>query len=857
MRNRIVKLVAIFGSYVMLAASIAFPSARAAERSDASEKNKSEYVASESLPVVVVVGKRASLATAQEIKREKLEIVDSVVADDINKLPDYNVTDALSRVTGVQVLRDRGEGAGVAIRGLTQMETLLNGREVFTAGNGRTLDFADVPSEMVAGIDVYKTSSAEHIEGGVGGSIDLRTRHPFDFAGKTLTASVRSIYGDLVKKNEMQYSMLASSRWQSEDHGEFCTLVNVAYQKRAWREDQNSANTPKARTDLIAGQTVIAPNGITESTSLGQRERKSAGLVLEWAPQDNLKLYAEGNYVEFVTIQDTYQITTTAPTTFVAGSPVVFPGTHDLQSITWNNAAITTVGAARDTLDRTSQVAVGGTWKDDALTLKSDLSYTKSYNSLAYSTINLSGTAATLTQDLSSGLPSSSIGGSNLTSLAGFTSASMWYASRPFDGDLQTAKLDGEYALSGGAFTAVLAGVRLAKRHASDAPGQVSGAYTAASVSGASGLVISDPYGNYLVGDPAAARNIAAARAALGITGAIDTSNPLGTWDVAEDTQSGYAMTKFKAQSLPLEGNAGVRAIHTQEAVTGNQGPSGGPYTVLNLNSSYDDYLPSVNLRYTLNDGLYLRGAVSQTITRQDFNQLSPSLTLNSVQLNGTAGNPNLKPIRANNADVALEKYFSENASAYITGFFKQVDGFVLNVSNPEVYSGVTYQVSRPQNTNPANIRGLEFGYQQFYENLPQWAKGLGMQANYTYVDSDTPNSSLGGNFPLQNLSKSSYNVIGLYEQGEVSARIAYNWRGRYLNGVANITGLGAVPIYVNEYGWLDASVSYRILKNLTLALEGTNLLRTVRSAYYGVETRPQSSWVNDRQISVTATLGL
>ncbi len=140
---------------------------------------------------VVVVGKRASLATAQDIKRDKLEIVDSVVADEINKLPDINVTDALSRVSGVQILRDRGEGAGVAIRGLTQMETWFNGREVFTAGNGRNLDFADIPAEMLAGLDVYKTSSANQIEGGVGGVIDLRTHRPFDFEGRQFAASAR------------------------------------------------------------------------------------------------------------------------------------------------------------------------------------------------------------------------------------------------------------------------------------------------------------------------------------------------------------------------------------------------------------------------------------------------------------------------------------------------------------------------------------------------------------------------------------------------------------------------------------------------------------------------------------------
>jgi len=202
---------------------------------------------------ILVVGKRAGLVSAQEIKRDKMEIVDSVVADDINKLPDINVTDALSRITGVQILRDRGEGAGVAIRGLTQMETLLNGREVFTAGSGRTLDFADIPSEMLGGIDVYKTSSANHIEGGVGGTIDLRTHRPFDFDGRQLLGSARVIHGDLADKEEPQFSTLLSDRWKTESFGEFGALVNFAYQRRAWREDQKKHRQPRCPQQHYSG----------------------------------------------------------------------------------------------------------------------------------------------------------------------------------------------------------------------------------------------------------------------------------------------------------------------------------------------------------------------------------------------------------------------------------------------------------------------------------------------------------------------------------------------------------------------------------------------------------------------------
>lgn len=796
---------------------------------------------------IVVVGTRASLRSAQAIKRSKLEIVDSVVADDITKLPDFNVTDTLQRVTGVQILRDRGEGAGVAIRGLTQMETTLNGREVFTAGNGRNLDFADIPSEMVAGIDVYKTSSADHIEGGIGGAIDLRTRKPFDFAGREIVATARVIHGDLVNKSRPQFSLLASDRWNTGG-GEVGALINVSYQKRAWREDQKGTGNPTAIN--VGGQTAYAPNGFTDTVTLGERERIGASMVLQWKPTDRLDLYAELHHAQFKTMQDGYQLLVTpsgAPPAFNAGSVVLSPGSSDVQSMAWTNPTVSSWGSARDTVDRTTQLAVGGTWSGDALTLKSDVSYTKSYNNLFYSVITVNGTSPTLTQGY---------GVSNQLAAPTFTTAGMVYASRPFDGDLTAAQVDGEYRLSGAILDTISAGVRYAKREATDAPGQVVFFPAAVPVSNGAGLVVASPYNGYLVGAPSAARNVAAVYNGLGIAAPIPTGNPLGTWTIREDTLSGYLMTKFKAENRRLDGNLGLRVVHTREQVEGNQSdPAVGGVAPIHADHDYLDTLPSINLRYQLASGLYLRGAVSKTLTRPDFNQLSPSLTLNGVQHNGTAGNPELRPIRADNYDIALERYFSKTTSVYLTGFMKKVDGFLTTVSNPETYDGVTYQVSRPRNTDRGDITGVEVGYQQFYDFLPGWMSGLGLQANYTWVDSRTPSSLLGQEVPLQNLSKRSYNVIGMYEKGPVSVRIAYNWRDKFLSGIANVVGVGALPVYTKAYGWLDASFSYHFDKRLSLAIEGTNLLKTERSSYYGVETRPQTTWTNDRQIGATLTV--
>ena len=114
------------------------------------------------------------------------------------------------------------------------------------------------------------------------------------------------------------------------------------------------------------------------------------------------------------------------------------------------------------------------------------------------------------------------------------------------------------------------------------------------------------------------------------------------------------------------------------------------------------------------------------------------------------------------------------------------------------------------------------------------------MQANYTYVDSSMPNSALGS-VPMQNLSRNSTNLIAIYEDAQLSARLAYNWRSKYLSGFATVAGVGVLQVYTRGYGWLDGSVSWRASPRVSVAFERNNLLRTVRNAYYERETRPQA----------------
>src|SRR4051812_3625466 len=156
--------------------------------------------------VVVVSGIRGSAKSALAVKRNTMEVVDSIRAEDIGKLPDPNVAETLTRVPGVQGYRYGGEGAspvgvgsGLTIRGLSgQTASQVDGRSYFTAGGSEFNIEAAIPG-MIAGLDVYKNPSAEHIEGGIGGLVDVRTRRPLDLKGFTASAAISGKYNDMVK----------------------------------------------------------------------------------------------------------------------------------------------------------------------------------------------------------------------------------------------------------------------------------------------------------------------------------------------------------------------------------------------------------------------------------------------------------------------------------------------------------------------------------------------------------------------------------------------------------------------------------------------------------------------------------
>lgn len=262
-------------------------------------------VGQSAMEVIQVTGIRSALSSAQDIKQNADVVVDSITAEDIGALADRSVTEALQRVPGVSIDRFQAgndpdhfsiEGSGVVVRGLTWVRSEFNGRDTFSANNGRSLSFADVPPELLGGVDVFKSPSADMIEGGISGTINLRTRVPFDAPDRVIAGSVEGSYGDFSEEWAPTYSALYSDRWET-GAGEFGLLVNYVDSELKARSDGQQISNFGPRT-LYSNDDVVATDGATEvgpvffprgasfRSQEFDRERKGYGAAAQWRSND-------------------------------------------------------------------------------------------------------------------------------------------------------------------------------------------------------------------------------------------------------------------------------------------------------------------------------------------------------------------------------------------------------------------------------------------------------------------------------------------------------------------------------------------------------------------------------------------
>lgn len=874
----------------------------------------------EQVEEVIVQGIRSSLTKALDIKRENTQIVDAIVAEDIGKFPDNNVVEALQRVTGVQTTgRGGGEVDGISIRGLTDVHTSVNGRDVFT-GAGRDVAIWDIPASLLSSVDVYKTRSADRTERGIAGSVDVKTNRPFMFDGEKVVLAGRAIYTDQPDEIDPNISALYSNRWELESGGEFGALVNIGYAETHYRDDTMTAgavfpyfsespasnyspyqmipNTSSGNlvwqagletgipytdgsTLNVDGETVdylMMRDAVFGTSFSGFRKRPAASFSLQWAPNDELELLAEGFYTGYRNTQQNamWFTNTLEHQNGNIDIPIIYEGTNVVKEHQGRDNGGFQSGDYSDGKTDSYLYALGAKWTPtDTLKVNSELVYQDSKYTTNFFAMRFDRTAYGLDVDYNDrdGVPSvvfwdnpaTAIDESNMSAVGNWNAGTVYDNGSSNEGNSLAYSLDADWSFDGSFIDSIKLGGRYQVRTADvlsrdDSAGiggtsvsQLMGLLTAAGASGdGSGLVFTvDNYfdgranifdsfitadGSYLL------KNQDAVRAVYDLEDPILTKN----FSVNEDAAALYATTKFHLGDN-LSGELGLRAVDYQQDLEFWQNGILTPGT-----SSATEVLPSMVFNWNITDELVGRAAYTETLRMPEYNALNPNQDFQDPLTStpygtGSGGNPDLKPTYSKNFDMSLEWYFAESSSLYGAVFKREIDGLVINGKKTVVREGDDgktrpYVLSAPVNAADGELSGLEVGLIYFPDNLPSVLDGFGVQASYTLLDSEqlNPEFAVDGTVSGYNKSKmsgvsdSSYSVVLAYEKEGFGARLSYVWREEFFQG--NEASIFANPIQFWSRPEQDLSfqLSYDVTDELAITFDGTNLLDDVYQNYYG-----------------------
>ncbi|MBD8620148.1 TonB-dependent receptor [Sphingomonas sp. CFBP 13728] len=863
---------------------------------------------------IVVTGVRASIVGALNVRKASTQIVDSIVSEDVGKLPDNNVVEALQRVTGVQVTnRTGGEAAAISIRGLPDALTTLNGRNIFTAA-GQAFALQDISANLVKQVDVYKTRAAEQIETGLAGQIDVATRRPFDFDGFAISGLARGIYNEQADTYNPNAALLVSNRWQT-GIGDIGILVNGSYTRTKYRDqtitagalvpfatetppagsglaplerifpgannenwtpglDRGLATAPGSTLNINGVQTpyYLSRDAIFSSDLYGKRERPSANIALQWAPNSSSVYTAEVFYAGFR--GETFNSLQFSFVDFWANpQPVgLYDGTNIVKTRAANSVYGFNSGDYNQSKTDSFVYALNGKWDVGSHgKIIGDVAYQTSKVTSSFTAMRTERTANQINVDFNAGggIPSYHFDNDAL-----LTDPAQWNIAQFYDnanrdkGSALTGTLDGYYGWDEGFLRQIKAGFRYDNRKAStsvrtqDAAGL--GGRSLSTLPSEALFTNSDffdgksdspsswvlPSGYWLHDNADTVR---------GLYG-LKTSDQLSlqrVFDIDETTLAAYIQADGEVSIFgrPLKLQAGVRHITVDTDYNFFDRYNNGAQTFVSTGSQR--WLPSFTARYELTDKLRVRFNYGQTLRRPTFTDINPNFNLVGDLTNvgygsGTAGTATLKPTHSKNYDVAVEWYFDRNSAIFVTGFRREVDGLVVpltvreTILNNGIVAGATnsFAITRPVNASNGVLKGVELGLTYFPDYLPSVLKGLGFQGSLTVLDSkqNIPLTDAAGNItgqassPFFGVSDLSYNATLAYDRGPVGARLSYIWRKAFLAN--NEARLFANPIGVwrNPEKSLDLQLTLNATDRLGFTFDAVNLLKAKQQTYYKFE---------------------
>ena len=841
---------------------------------------------------IVVTGIRASLQQSINVKRAASNIVDVITAQDIGKLPDQNVAESMSRITGVQITRREGDGSNFTVRGISQNRLEINGRTFLGPGAGGSASLESVSPEIISSIVVAKSPTADMPEGALGATVNLKTKRPLDLADLVVSGRVQGAYTDQADHLGYRGSALVSKKFGDS----FGVLASAAYSNTRTRGYQFDTGG-WTRTDNIDGNGdgindpgLYRPNRYMARIFDRAEQRLTLNGSLQYRPVDRFEFILDGTYTWLKRERQSanYQVLFNDND---VGAVADENGT--VVSGTFNNVTVRPLIYDEPTEFRSTNIGGSAKYEGEVVTVRADASYSKGRGtdggpgaSFTYVVVPRAGRVANASYDFSRGgaVPNLSLGSNfDLNDPAQYQLASIFENDFVTDNSGYDARLDFTIRTDLGPLRTIEVGGRYEKiQFYSEASQNIP---TAASLLGRGdrngdgiltvdelpGLVYDNRQGSFFPGVSGdfprdilgGGTDKGTARDAFGLPIPRADTIPFGRVsikDVDQDTLAFYAKGNFADTlgSMPISGNAGVRYITFERISSGFLSDTQPTLS----KSRFDYWLPSANAALDLRSNLTLRAAAAKVVARPSLSDVGVSFVPLFVSRTGSRGNPALRPFEATQYDMTLEWYFAPSSAITVAGFYKNVDSFTINRTQSEIVPGLSdqidpstgqpygpFQITQPVNGESGTIKGVEVAYQQSLRFLPGLLRNLGVQANYTFVDSETPlvDEATQARLPLPGLSKHSYNLIGFYEDSTVSARVAYIYRSSYLLGQGSAAAGGSS--YVAGRGQLDASGQVNLTRSVRLTVEAINLTRAMDRQYLQTPLRLLNAAREDRRI--------
>ncbi len=789
---------------------------------------------------ILVVARLEGQAGAINLQRQAPSLRTVVSADALGQIREGNIGDALVRLPGVSVETRAGVQRTATIRGLApQYNTVtVDGLRMTNVDGNRDIALDSFPANMLARVEVIKSPTADMSADAIGGTVNLVTKSAFDKRGLVFEANLGSTYNDLRGNWNYEAGLTVSNTFGSNEQFGIIGSVQYFRDERGYDVMQTAYNT-----NALDEKTI---NRAFYFDRTEKKDKIATGITFDFRPDDNTRAFVRGIY------HYDYRWLNHQGTDYRPNAATMFNVTPDSASST--GGRIDTIAFYREPKNIFQMYSTGvehraGDWVMDGRVAFSKAE--KTYPVTLQLVNSFNGT--NLSYDRSErDFPVFTVDNAvDITNPAGL-------AFRQFDTN-QVPRTEEEWSFDGnvtrefsGAVPITLkAGGRVTLKDAAQAqpltvrytglPGVSpvslletipTGKFMEASDGRAVILPFTPDWRKYLElqqTNPAAFTQSAAAR--------LFTAETMANADftIAEDIYAGYLMGTLDFDALQIV--AGARVEHTKisseaNAVVTNAGVVESITRVSDSNS-YTNFLPGIQARYTtLGDRLVLRGSVTQSISRPPPGDLVPSRQENAQLNQRIIGNPNLKPAESWNYDLSAEYFFPPLGLVSAGIFHKTISDFVF--SSSRIASDGVDERTR-QNGDGGKVTGVELGWVQQFTGLPGLLSGLGVEANYTWLDSK-------GSYPgredlaFVNSPRHILNAVVSYVQGPVSVRVSYNALSKRLESVGDRASL---DVYNAKSSVWDFAAKVRVLDNSSLFLNVKNLTNEPTVQYQGSRNDP------------------